>query len=259
MHASSALLDPASGKEVKNMAQQNRGKVAGDMLSRVQVKVDAVLCCCVKDEFAEDNGPLYLWADSSPQHGVDWFLSTIMYIYEADVVAVMDAVHVLVRTVSEFKLASDSQDQDRADEIARERDAAGLYVLGHIHFHRQLPMAVGSGFTSVEHKLKCLIQKTIPEARSSHSSCNMFRRFRAACVDMGTELAIPDVAGLRVSDLAPAWMQPDLALQADAPQRSSPWVAGLPCEPTDFLMPFCMLSAGTCHIMNNMASRVHTS
>lgn len=36
-------------------------------ISRFQVPLDVALCCHTQDTLALDTGPVYLWADSSPQ------------------------------------------------------------------------------------------------------------------------------------------------------------------------------------------------
>ena len=63
-------------------------------LSRSQVFVDAALMRMVGLRYVGSCGPIYIWADSSPQHGTDWFLSLVATIHEADLDECMRCAHV---------------------------------------------------------------------------------------------------------------------------------------------------------------------
>ena len=164
----------------------------------------------------------------------------------------MEAVHLLIRTALEFRMVTD--DAGRCDEIVAERERAGKLVQENIMFHRQLPMALSSLRASLEYKLKCSVQKTFLEVQSGTKAAHLFRRIRAACVDLGVEAGLSDACGLRVPYFAPPWMLADLTLQEEDAADEH-----VPCCSSDFLLPLCIRSAGTCHILNNMASKVHSA
>ena len=71
-------------------------------ISRKQIEIDAVWCCVVRKQLLLGQGPLFLWADSSPQHGVDWLLSTILSISFQDVVEAMRSAHALFDSAQMF-------------------------------------------------------------------------------------------------------------------------------------------------------------
>lgn len=167
---------------------------------------------------------MYLWADASPQHGVDWFLSTLLWIPEAHVLDAVADAHLLAVSAQRFQDVVGSGEaiddsREELESIACERDAAGRRLRSSLKTHRQLPMGLGSGRSSVEYKLKCLLQKLYPESHSDLS--NILNRILACCVDLGTEASMPDVGGVTMGDLAPSWMSPDMALLPDGGHEQS--------------------------------------
>ena len=64
-----------------------------DVLSRQQIFLDATLCCITAEDLARDDGPIFFWGDGSPQHGVDWWLSTLMWIPGSVVETCATSVH----------------------------------------------------------------------------------------------------------------------------------------------------------------------
>ena len=256
--SSDTLLSADLSTTVKKAADHNKRLVAPDRISRSLLQVDATLCCLMKQSLASSGGPLYLWADSSPQHGTDWLLSTLLSIDREALVPTMEAAQLLMRTAESF---ASLDDDDVCDTVAMERDRAGLVLRQNMRFHRQLPMGLGSGHTTVEHKLKALLLKIVPEAQLPASPAAILARIRAVCTDLGTESAMSDVSNLSAEDLLPAWMQPDL-LQPDVGDQGQDPAHDQDenlSELSEFVMPLCILSAGTCHILNNMAASVHTA
>jgi len=117
-------------------------------------------------------------------------------------------------------------------------------------------MALGSGAASVFHKVKCLVQKIWPEAQSMQLLRDMLSRVRCACVDMGTEFAIPDLQGPDMADLLPSWLGGQTGLEPDAGDV----VQGCrsPADTAAHILPNCMVCPGTCHILHNMSQDVDT-
>ena len=57
---------------------------SGPTLSRAQLLVDAAFCCFMRDRYAQQKFRMYLLADSSPQAGEDYLLSTALMIASHD-------------------------------------------------------------------------------------------------------------------------------------------------------------------------------
>lgn len=163
----------------------------------------------------------------------------------------MEKFHALVNTVCLFESSMIvKQDQNQADRaVAAERDECCVFLKSNLHFHRQVPMALGSGCTSIDHKWRALSQKVVVEAKSSPA---VFARVSAACVDMGTEFAVPDAGGLTVRDVLPDWMCGSTHLQEDAGNLQGDGDDGS----LGFIMPYCLLAAGLCHILHNLVHDV---
>jgi hypothetical protein len=66
-----------------------------------KVVVDAALCTWWQSALAQHDGPIYLWADSSPQAGADWLLSIAMLIRGDDLLSLADAASELTRSVQD--------------------------------------------------------------------------------------------------------------------------------------------------------------
>ena len=251
VHFVSQLFGPAHMAEtVRALVFDCRRFLRKGTIRRNQFLIDATLSCMMSKTLSADSGPLFFWMDSSPQHGVDWFLSTLMWIPEAKVELAADAVHSLVRSIEDIRQAAEADDNDRLVVLAQQREASGLDLVSAIKFHRQIPIALASGRTSVEHKLKALIQKTFPESQTAERVCHVMKRCRACCVDLG-EKSVPNISGLRLQDVAPAHLKPELFLH-DASAAGS-------TDGSEFIFPQGLLIAGTCHVFNNMAEAVDSA
>ena len=212
--------------------------------SRDQIKIDTAYCAYWKKVCAADSGPIYLWADSSPQLGTDWLLSTALWIRDENLLECMDAVHILNESKSYFDHEQD--DEDVMMEWTKLRNECGATLRDCMQLHSQIPMGLGSGSSSLLMKLKCLAQKTFIECQSLVSMSSTFSRIKAFCVDMGTEVGMADVHGLEAADLLPRWMRSGASLFPDEVAPSG----------SQFVFPAALLSPGTCHIFNNLCADV---
>ena len=88
-----------SGGELAQMVERCN-TVHPTTMSRSQVLIDACLCTWWKDEFARDSGPVFAWADSSPQRGHDWFVSLLLVIKSSDLKACATAARELFASVA---------------------------------------------------------------------------------------------------------------------------------------------------------------
>ena len=197
-----------------------------------------------------DEGPVYLWADSSPQVGSNWLLSMMFVIRPGFFFETARAARDLARLAARC----DDPDTPLEDltECARIRAEAGRVLALSMTVHSQVPMALGSGASGVEHILRCVIQKVFVEASSQSSCCEILNRLRGCCVDMGTEFQLTD-AQLEVADLMPAWMKQ--AVEHEDGGVEPNLVEGM----SDFLMPQSLSSAGELRAYLTMFKKTSTS
>ena len=249
-HIANVLGPPHMAEMIRKMVLDSRLYSGKDTISRSQSLLDATLCCMMSKTLSADTGPLYFWMDSSPQHGVDWFLSTLMWIPESKVELAADAVHSLVLSIQDVRRDSEDDEPDNLVALAQQRDDWGQVLADSINFHRQIPIALASGRTGVEYKLKALIQKVVPEAQTAEGVCRVLQRSRVCCVDLG-EKSVPNVSGLRLQDVAPTHLKPDFSLYDGSAAGST--------EGSEFVFPRGLLIAGSCHVFNNMAEAIDSA
>lgn len=217
-------------------------------LARGQILADAALCCFWRSRFAERKsplGPMYIWADSSPQAGEDWLLSIALFIQREDLEACFEAARSLAQSVEEFRAAFRDDHKERMSGIAIRRHDDRLTLEALIHKHRQIPIALGSGHTGVEHKTRALCRKLFAEGQTFNNTQRLLESIRGLCTDLGVEASIPDVSGIALSDILPPWMRDELLPDG---QRGS----GLEDDRAQFLLPNVVLSPGILHICDNM-------
>ena len=186
------------------------------------------------------------------QAGTDWLLSTAMWVHEADLDEVFQAAHYMAEAASSAAMFVLSDWED----IAVEREEAADILFQKIHFHKQVPVGLGSGQGSVEHKLRALAHKTMIECTSLDSAHKTFGRIRSLTVDMGTELGVAEAGGINITDVLPPWMSNAAGqrMHADAVEAG-----GEDVEANDeFIMQRALLVPGTCHILHNLQSDVDT-
>lgn len=212
-------------------------------ISRAQVLIDTAFCCHMQSEFAEDahssadKRMFFMFADSSPLHGHDWLLSTLVRVRGRDLDAVCEAARLLK---SSSNLFSGEEPTPEMYDMAQRRDAAQQTVARCMQFHKQVPVALGSGASSVLHKLKCIVQKMWPETQQKDLLLSVLSRSRGACLDMGTEAE---------------WMASMLDLEPDAKGPVDGATIGAAKE-SPWTLHNCLLSPGACHIMHNLAADV---
>ncbi len=132
-----------------------------------------------------------------------------------------------------------------SSEEAQFRETAGHFLVNTIKRHRQMPMGLGSGATTLEHKCQALAIKFCHETHS-------FKQLRDVCddvfsltVDLGVEKGISDAHGGDAVQYLPAWMSRQDRLHEDA---------GVDAGHVSSQKMFgnSVISAGLDHISNNM-------
>jgi hypothetical protein len=234
--------------EAVAVVQENLRVPSGSTLSKNQLYIDAMLCRYWRERFAADSGPLYIWADSSPQAGANWLLSMVLSIRSDQLLETAKAARYLATTAGIIETEGIIED---FEDCLRQRSKAGRTVADNMHVHSQIPMALGSGAEGLDHKLRCIVQKTFAETSSKRECRQFFQRVRGCCVDMGVEFGISDATGVDAIDLMPGWIR---AAVEDEEEGPGPDFLGLPGQ--QFMMPLCVLSAGSCHIVNNVQKDV---
>lgn len=218
---------------------------SGSSISRYQVILDASFAMVFREMMLQRDGPIYLWADSSPQAGHDFLLSVFDQIASDKLVQCLESFRALFLSVEALRQAIAAEDFEAAREVAKQRDAAGQVLTGAIMRHHQMPMGLGSGATTLEHKCQALATKFSHEAAS-------FKHLRSLCsdvigvtVDLGTESGLSDVCGGDVVSYLPPWMARLGQLQEDA---------GLDAVPiaSTKLFPNSLISPGLDHVANNL-------
>ena len=126
--------------------------------------------------------------------------------------------------------------------------------------HHQIPTAIGSGAGSVEHKTRCLIQQFLVEAKSAEHVTSIMSNIVATCLDMGTEMSIPDVVGPSAAEYMASWgYEADGHLEADHEDLSEMPAAGAPARlgQNTPLMPKTMIIPGILHVLDNMVEQMN--
>ena len=137
-------------------------------------------------------------ADSSPQKGKDWLLSSYDEICVEDVVPAFEAFFEIVRVHVQREELDVGPVHDRFRSAVRRCFS--------------IPTALGSGATSLSHKRSSLLYAwSVGRPRESLAeSLSMFvRSFYGFCSDMGTELGTAEYAYIKdISRLLPSWCCP---------------------------------------------------
>jgi hypothetical protein len=228
--------------------QKSMQVLSGSTLSKNQLYIDAMLCQHWRERFASDRGPLYIWADSSPQAGANWLLSMVLSIREDKLQETAKAARYLASSAG--VLATGSEMAEDFDVCLRRRSEAGRTIADNMEVHSQIPVALGSGAAGVEHTLRCVVHKAFAESSSATSCRRFFRRVRACCVDMGVEFHLSDANGVDTKDLMPVWMRAAVEDEEEDHDEFSGF------QGREFLMPLSLLSAGVVHIVNNVQKDV---
>ena len=242
--------------EVEALSSQKQVDDAGTV-SRSQIFIDGdgAICKFWSQFLAQngcfDDGPIYVWADASPQLGTDWLLSVMLLIQASELPSCVSSFTQMASTLDEIQQAD--LGSERLVELVAMRHSCGETLSECFRMHRHVPMGLGSGASSVEHKVRCMLQKIFMESPSMPAVRAVLSRMRCFCVDMATELSMADMCGLDVPDLLPAWMR--LAAPFDDDDQVVVQIDG-GTGLSQYTFPLTFLSAGTVHICNNLSKDI---
>ena len=251
----------SAGCEPENAEQSAKMLPGRTRISESQLKIDAALCTYFAREFfAKSIGHLYLWADSSPQGGTDWLLSMLRIVPQEQLEPSAATARRLQASVQDFQLAVSNKDFALSMEIAERRHEDGVFLSKAIALHRQIPLGLGSGDSSLEKKMLCIFRKILAETQDFKLARKALRKVVCVCTDMGTEGGLSLAQGLKLTELCPAWVsdanaglvsEDDLVNLAGGDSDSDN------DESSEYFLPNSIPSPGLLHIFHNMAKDVH--
>lgn len=157
----------------------------------------------------------------------------------------MKQYQILYQSTDNIAQAFETDDIDAVCEVASDRDSAGHFLQANIHRHHQMPMALGSGATTLEHKCQALATKFAHEAASFQHLREVCSQVIGVTVDMGTESGVPTALGGDAVAYLPSWMRKLDCMQADCGLDALPVVS-------DAIFPSSLISPGLDHIANNL-------
>ena len=190
-------------------------------ISRAQLLLDAALCGVMRDRFASSRSSLFMFADSSPQAGHDYLLSTCLMISAERLENCYLAAQSLRVSWSDFLSAYRDEDADAMRDIIANRQECTLALTEGLTVHRMLPMALGSGASNLDHKSRVLARAFFAETQSLPLLQQTLSRVVSVTTDMGTELALADMAGPRLQEVLPSWLN-EGGLEADVDGNGAP-------------------------------------
>ena len=165
---------------------------SGPTLSRAQLLVDAAFCCFTRDRYAQQKFRMYLLADSSPQAGEDYLLSTALMIASHDLERCFVAASHMRSSWDEVLDAYKQEDREKLSNIALLRDEYGEVVHGFAPLSANglgvRRLWFGAQNTALARAMFAETQ-TIPALREWLS------QVVSMTSDMGTEMGIANLAG----------------------------------------------------------------
>ena len=149
-------------------------------------------------------------------------------------------------------------------DIAHERHPARKVLDECLMLHCLIPSGIGSGAAKDEDKLSSLRRKLYAESHSVRGLKTRLNSIHGFCTDAGTEMSIADVAGIKIKDVLPDWMQDPLAESQEASDIESLDVnhqrpaqaQAPPAAAEEFLFPHSIISPRALHILHNMSAEV---
>ena len=234
-------------------------------LARAATYLDFAYMMLCREDFKREPHLLYVWADSSPQGGREWFMSMHACVAQGSVVDTFKVVNQLIRARPDLADHVESEELD-FDELMH----CNSTLQANLWHHKNIPVAMGSGRTRLEDKTSCLLHAMALESASRDDLAHPLKHVVAVTSDMGTELQLGHFHSLNPEDLLPTWLHAadfsgddvqELPSDDDVsqPQRPQPLPQQNPVsdEPQP-VMPSCLTVAGCLHIFHNLISDLHT-
>ena len=230
--------------------------------ARARLLLDASLCGVMRDRFASLRGSLYMLADSSPQAGHDYMLSTCLIISGENLEKCFQAKQSLQVSWEDFLAAYKHDDTDAMHDIVANRQECAAALQGCLTWHRMLPMELGQGASSLEHKSRALARAFFAETQSMPALQQTLSQVVSITTDLGTELGLADLAGPRLREILPPWLD-DQGLEVDVQDNLLHQHAdGLDMGQDyfqEYFLPRAIAVPGLNHIVENMCADYNSS
>ena len=237
------LLFPNLLKDSLHHVLQNKRLFPGEgSKHKMRLAMDvAMLLWKRKQETKHGEYVRFSGADSSPQHGQNWLLSSSLTVPAKNMIEVFRAIQ---RLIEERERRDLNQGSEFEVELQSEQSRADhAYLLATVRPQHDIPVVLGSGAESTGHKVAAMLHKFALLVGHTHGIhlqqyCDSFFSF---CSDMGAELGITHFHVSDLWSLLPSWMQHE-PMQLDLPEGCVlPDVAAPPSpapdlSPADFVM-----------------------
>ena len=179
---------------------------SGPTLSRSQMLLDAALCCYMRKQFLELRASIFMLADASPQAGHDYLLSTCLMINHATLERCAEAAKTMKASWDVFVDAYSRDDHASMMEVVAQRQQWGEILKETLTVHRLLPMGLGSGATSLDHKARAIARAMLAETQSLPALRQTLMQVTSVTTDLGTESGLADLNGLLLKEIVPNWV-----------------------------------------------------
>ena len=139
-------------------------------------------------------------ADSSPQAGFDFLLSSTDYILTEQVVPVWEAV---IRMMKEADMRCEGRWEQQSDQSIADH----VLVRQHLRKEDDIPTALGNSAATAAHKVAGMLHKYSLRCENESALAAYLSSFFSFCSDMGTEI---NISGFRIQNLEallPTWMR----------------------------------------------------
>ena len=231
-------------------------------ISRASTYLDFAYLMICREDWKQQPPVLYVWADSSPQSGREWFMSMSACCSRESLTVTFDAVNKLSRS------RPDVADHWEAEELDFEEFLRLNGVLKqNLFHHKHIPVAMGSGKTRLEDKASCLLHATAFECEGRPGLEQQLQRMVSWTTDLGTEVQLPQLQTSSMQTLLPTWLHAQVLAASDVEEIQSDAEGARPrielplpaqdAEEIGSLMPSCLIVPGCLHIFHNLSSDLH--
>ena len=164
--------------------------------------------------------------------------------------ACVDAMAALEQSVGAFAAAVGANNQFLMMRLASERETHLNTIKAHLTLHKLPPMALGSGRSSLDFKLRALLRSLFLETQSLQLLSQVCAMVRGFCTDLGVEAGIAEASGVDLKDVLPPYMTDDL--EPDGGEgRQLPSM-----DPDGSVFPNAVWVPGLCHVAHNLTKSV---
>ena len=229
---------------------------SGSLLARHQMSVDLAFILFWRERAIFQNQWMFMWADSSPQAGADWLLSSYDCIAFHRMRSCFEVAHQLLQSTAaadpviraviddDENTARRSQGLETLAALCAERASAQSHLREHVTLHRQIPVALGAGASSLEHKTRAVLHALWVEIGAKDAMFDAVSKVVSLTPDMGVEMYIADAEGGDWLQYMPHWMHGprDDVEELGAPAQTS----------GEHPLPRAFIAPGLLHIINNL-------